>query len=470
MNNRLTLNLGLRYEYSPWLSGYRGQVGTFDSGSARPIIVAGEGTDPDLDAQFAGPSAYALFQQPDPDQQPGRAARCRSPAPIGRSSARASASRGGRSATRPCSAAATGSSTNRRAPPIASTTTWCRSASIRRPSTTRRRRCGRWPTSSWARALDDLGRADHRRERRSSRRWAATTTSASACSSRWRRSPSSSSTTSATSAASSTARPTSTSPSRPPGGIQARRPFPTVRQHLLLRRHMLERPTTRCRPRSSSARTHGLFYLASYTWSKSMSTQNITAVGGNTGAREGALRLRRAAQPRDQRRLGAALRPRPAVPRPTRTPWSTASWAAGRCRASTSGAAAGRSRPRSRAIAPTPASAASGRTASGPASSTTRRWKLVRQDGVRAARAVHLRRLRRQHPARGQLQDARLLAVQAVPDRHAPSAVPGRSVQPDQHAELQRAEHGHRHRRRRAASPARSSTPRQMQFALKYDF
>ena len=30
VSNRLTLNLGLRYEYSPWLNGYRGQVGTFD--------------------------------------------------------------------------------------------------------------------------------------------------------------------------------------------------------------------------------------------------------------------------------------------------------------------------------------------------------------------------------------------------------------------------------------------------------
>jgi Carboxypeptidase regulatory-like domain len=61
VSNRLTLNVGLRYEYSPWLSGYRGQVGTFLPGTARPIVVAGEGTTPDLDAQFAGESAYALF-------------------------------------------------------------------------------------------------------------------------------------------------------------------------------------------------------------------------------------------------------------------------------------------------------------------------------------------------------------------------------------------------------------------------
>ena len=62
VTNRLTLNLGVRYEYSPWLSGYRGQVGTFDPSSARPIIVASESDQVDLGSQFAGDSAYALFQ------------------------------------------------------------------------------------------------------------------------------------------------------------------------------------------------------------------------------------------------------------------------------------------------------------------------------------------------------------------------------------------------------------------------
>ncbi len=62
VSNRLTLNVGLRYEYSPWLSGYRGQVGTFEPGSARPVIVASESETPDLASQFAGLSAYTLFQ------------------------------------------------------------------------------------------------------------------------------------------------------------------------------------------------------------------------------------------------------------------------------------------------------------------------------------------------------------------------------------------------------------------------
>ena len=60
--SRLSLNLGLRYEYSPWASGYRGQLGTFDPTSARPIIVASETDQIDLGSQFAGPSAFALFR------------------------------------------------------------------------------------------------------------------------------------------------------------------------------------------------------------------------------------------------------------------------------------------------------------------------------------------------------------------------------------------------------------------------
>jgi hypothetical protein len=62
VSNRLTLNIGLRYEYSPWLSGYRGQVGTFDPSSPRPIIVASENEQIDLGAQFSGPTTYGLFQ------------------------------------------------------------------------------------------------------------------------------------------------------------------------------------------------------------------------------------------------------------------------------------------------------------------------------------------------------------------------------------------------------------------------
>jgi hypothetical protein len=62
MSNRLSLNIGLRYEYSPWLNGYRGQLGTFDGRSAKPIIIASDTDQIDLKAQFAGPAAYPLFK------------------------------------------------------------------------------------------------------------------------------------------------------------------------------------------------------------------------------------------------------------------------------------------------------------------------------------------------------------------------------------------------------------------------
>ena len=57
ISGRLTLNVGLRYEYSPWLSGYKGQVGTFLPNSPKPIAVQAV----NLNAQFAGPTAYSLL-------------------------------------------------------------------------------------------------------------------------------------------------------------------------------------------------------------------------------------------------------------------------------------------------------------------------------------------------------------------------------------------------------------------------
>jgi hypothetical protein len=58
---RLTINAGLRYEYSPWLNGYKGQIGTFVPSLAQPIVVGGRGQIPDLSAQFAAPTAYQFF-------------------------------------------------------------------------------------------------------------------------------------------------------------------------------------------------------------------------------------------------------------------------------------------------------------------------------------------------------------------------------------------------------------------------
>jgi hypothetical protein len=62
VSNRLTLNLGLRYEYSPFYKGWRGQVGTFDGTRSRPIIIASKTDQIDLDAQYSGRVAYELFK------------------------------------------------------------------------------------------------------------------------------------------------------------------------------------------------------------------------------------------------------------------------------------------------------------------------------------------------------------------------------------------------------------------------
>jgi hypothetical protein len=62
VSNRLTLNLGLRYEYTPFLRGYRGQVGAFDPTQSRPIIIASDTDRIDLDAQFAAKTAFPIYQ------------------------------------------------------------------------------------------------------------------------------------------------------------------------------------------------------------------------------------------------------------------------------------------------------------------------------------------------------------------------------------------------------------------------
>lgn len=62
VNSRLSLNLGLRYEYTPFLSGYKNQVGTFDPTSTKPLIVASDSDQIDLTSQFAAPASYNLFK------------------------------------------------------------------------------------------------------------------------------------------------------------------------------------------------------------------------------------------------------------------------------------------------------------------------------------------------------------------------------------------------------------------------
>lgn len=59
--DRLTLSLGLRYEYSPWLRGENGQLGTFDPSSDRPLILASETDEVNLDAQPGTRNAFPNF-------------------------------------------------------------------------------------------------------------------------------------------------------------------------------------------------------------------------------------------------------------------------------------------------------------------------------------------------------------------------------------------------------------------------
>ena len=74
MTNSLTLNLGLRYEYTPWLTGYRNQAAVFDPTRAKSIIVSSKTNQIDLAAQRLADVGYTAVRRSDPDQQPGRRA------------------------------------------------------------------------------------------------------------------------------------------------------------------------------------------------------------------------------------------------------------------------------------------------------------------------------------------------------------------------------------------------------------
>ena len=62
VSGTLTLNLGFRYEYSPWLKGWGNQLGTFDGKSAKPLIIASETNQVDLSVQPAAQFAYPLYK------------------------------------------------------------------------------------------------------------------------------------------------------------------------------------------------------------------------------------------------------------------------------------------------------------------------------------------------------------------------------------------------------------------------
>jgi hypothetical protein len=63
VNDKLTVNIGLRYEYTPWMHGYLGQLGTFDPTKAKPIIVESHNSQVNTASQFVAPNAMQLFGQ-----------------------------------------------------------------------------------------------------------------------------------------------------------------------------------------------------------------------------------------------------------------------------------------------------------------------------------------------------------------------------------------------------------------------
>ncbi len=61
LTNNLTVNLGFRYEYTPWLTPYRNQGAVFDPTRAKSIIVSSENNQIDLGSQALADIGYQLF-------------------------------------------------------------------------------------------------------------------------------------------------------------------------------------------------------------------------------------------------------------------------------------------------------------------------------------------------------------------------------------------------------------------------
>jgi hypothetical protein len=61
LTNNLTVNMGLRYEYTPWLTAYRNQGAVFDPTRDRPIIVSSDSDQIDLASQALADVGYRLF-------------------------------------------------------------------------------------------------------------------------------------------------------------------------------------------------------------------------------------------------------------------------------------------------------------------------------------------------------------------------------------------------------------------------
>jgi len=99
LSEHLTVNVGLRYEYSPWLNGYKGQLGTFDPSKIEAIIVQGRTDQVDLTSQFPHRRPISSFGK---YIQTSSQAGCHTPSrvPTGSSSGQELDLRGARSAKR----------------------------------------------------------------------------------------------------------------------------------------------------------------------------------------------------------------------------------------------------------------------------------------------------------------------------------------------------------------------------------
>jgi hypothetical protein len=62
VSHNLTINLGLRYENSPWLTAYRNVVSTFDPTQPKPIIVGSDDGSIDLAAQPIAAVGFQIFK------------------------------------------------------------------------------------------------------------------------------------------------------------------------------------------------------------------------------------------------------------------------------------------------------------------------------------------------------------------------------------------------------------------------
>ena len=74
---KLTVTLGLRYQYMPWLTPYLGQGATFDPTQSQPVIVSSNTDSVNLNAQPDAAVGVSIFGSFDSDNHTRRVCRSR---------------------------------------------------------------------------------------------------------------------------------------------------------------------------------------------------------------------------------------------------------------------------------------------------------------------------------------------------------------------------------------------------------